>query len=233
MTNWQVVSKLRDLGYKVEVYVRNDGSIRVVSLNGQKYSARLSEGVQAARRLLFDSQGIEGAAEPARYEAIKAQRAAARASKRAGGTLRSQSLDFQKRYKDFQNRVRKVNKQIAKMGKRPSFSISWKTTKEGARKAGITPEQQLQRAIDYFNATSQGIAPEVLVAELEAKLILYKPLKPELQAFLDVIKENRNRLDIYETKITIEWLYGYVQDKEQSDKFDDRLEKFKNSVHAI
>lgn len=232
MTNRQVVAKLRELGHEVEVYVRKDGSIRVTSLDGKKYSSRLSEGVQAARDLLFESQGIEGSAEPARYEAAKAQRAAARASRKAGGTLRSQSKDFQNLFKKFQREVKKINKRLAKEGKRPSFQVSWKTTKEGAAKGGITPEQQLQRAMDYFRATSQGIAPAAMVAELEQKLILFIGKNPELQPFLSFLQANRDRLDIYETKRTIDWVYGYVQDLKQSETLQERLQAFTSSVHA-
>lgn len=232
MTNKQIVSKLRELGHEVEVYIRKDGSIRVTSIDGVKYSHRLSTGVQAARDLYFNEGGLLAGEEVARYEAVKRQRAAARVSVKTGATLKSQSAEFQAAYKRFQAEVRRINKKLAKEGKKPKFSVTWETTRRGAAKANISIEKQLKRAQDYFAATSQGIAPAQLVEEFITKFNMWSKAFPELKSFLDFAKANKKRLDIYETKATIEWGYGYIQGQPQSDTLEERLYKFTTSVHA-
>ncbi len=102
MTNREIVSRLRELGHTVEVYVRKDGSIRVTAIDGTKYSSRLSEGVAAARDIYYNEGGILADVEAARYEAAKKQREAAQASRASGDTLRSQSKEFQARFKKLQ-----------------------------------------------------------------------------------------------------------------------------------
>ena len=231
MTNRQVVSRLRELGHEVGVYVRKDGSIRITSIDGAKFSPRLSEGVAAGRELLQTTQFWDEG-EATRREGIMRQRSAARASRASGQTLASQSQEFQAEFKRFQREVRKVNKRLAKEGKRPSYGVEWKATREAARRGGISPEQQLRRARDYFRATSQGIAPSQMVAELLGKLEMYLPKFPELQVFIDIINPNIDRLDIYETKATIVWLYGYVQEISQSEGVEERAARLRASIHT-
>ena len=231
MTNRQIVSKLRELGHEVEVYVRKDGSIRVISLDGVKYSSRLSEGVRAARELYYAEGDVTTSIEQTIYEGVKRQRAAARASRQSGDTLRSQSAEFQAEYKRFQAQVRKINKRLVKQGKKPSFFVSWETTRRGARKGNISIEQQLKRAKDYFAATSQGIAPSQMVQELLERLEEYSGKFPELINFINLISSNFDKLDIYQVKRTIEWLYGYVKEIRQSETWQERLEALSQTIH--
>lgn len=230
MTNRQVVSKLRELGHRVGVYVRKDGSIRITSIDGVKYSSRLSEGVAAGRDLLRTTQYWDST-EEARVEKVAAQRRAARSSRMSGQTLKSQSKEFQREFKQFQREIKKVNKRLARQGKKGHFGISWEATKKGAQRAGISVEQQLRRAEDYFRSTAQGIAPSQMVQELIDKLNLYLPKYPELQVFLNIIEPNKTKLDIYETKNTINWLYGYVQEVKQSETLLERAVRLRATIH--
>ena len=230
MTNRQVVSRLRELGHEVEVYVRKDGSIRITSIDGVKYSSRLSEGVEAGRQILRTTQyWNEG--EEARLAGMASQRRAARSSRFSGETLSHQSKEFQSRFKRFQSEVRKANRRLAKEGKRPHFSVSWESTKRAANRAGISYEQQLRRAEDYFRATFLGIAPPQMVEELLFKLNEWVPQFPELQIILDIVEQNKTKLDIYETKTTIVWLYGYVRRAKQSETLEVRAERLRATVH--
>ena len=231
MTNRQIVSKLRELGHKVGVYVRKDGSIRIISLDGVKYSSRLSEGVKAARELYYTEGDVLAGLEQTRYEGVKQQRAKARASIKAGNTLKSQSAEFQAEYKRFQAEVRRINKRLAKEGKRPSFSVNWETTREGAKKGNISIEKQLRRAKDYFAATSQGIAPSQMVQELLDKLEEFVGKFPELQNFISLVSSNFDKLDIYQVKRTLEWLYGYVQEIRQTETWQERLSALSQTLH--
>ena len=231
MTNREIVSKLRELGHDVEIYVRKDGSIRVTSLDGKKYSSRLSEGVAAARDLYYNEGGVLAGTEAARYEAVKNQRRAAQASRSSGDTLRSQSKEFQKKFKKLQARIRRENRKLEKQGKKPSFNINWESTKAGAKKAGISFEQQMNRAADYWESVSRFKAPYSMVIELLARLEEFAPAHPELWPFYDFINEgdNKKNLDIYETKKTIDWLYGYVQGVPQSETPEERFAAFKEA----
>lgn len=47
----QIVKTLREQGHRVGYKVRKDGSIRITSIDGRKYSPRLSEGNRAARSM--------------------------------------------------------------------------------------------------------------------------------------------------------------------------------------
>ena len=227
MTNREIVSRLRELGHNVEVYVRKDGSIRVTSIDGTKYSSRLSKGVAAAREIYYREGGITSGDEEARYEAIKKQREAAQASRASGNTLRSQSKEFQAKFKKLQAKIRRANKRLIKEGKRPSFNISWESTRNAAKKANISFEQQFKRAEDYWEYTSRFKAPPQMVAELLAKLEEFVPAFPELQPFIDVINAHPKDLDIYETRKTIDWVYGYVRNMPQSETLEERLDNFK------
>lgn len=232
MTNRQIVSALREMGHSVEVYIRKDGSLRVTSLDGEKFSHRLSEGVKAARDLYLNSIDSYGPpAEAARYEEVKRQRALANYSKKTGGTLSAQSKAFQKAFKSMQAKVRRINKKLIKEGKAPKFGLNWYSTKKAAQAGGISPEQQLKRSQDYFEAVSSFVAPPEMVASLLNRLYEFVDLKPELQSFIDVTEANRSRLDIYETKKTFNWLYGYVKNIKQSETFEERLAAFRNSIH--
>lgn len=230
MTNRQVVSRLRELGHEVGVYVRKDGSLRITSIDGIKYSHRLSEGVQAGRDIL-SAADYSPIGEESRRAAQAAQRAAARQSRARGDTLSRQDPTFQKEFRKFQREVRKINKRLAKEGKRPSFGVDWKSTRESARRAGISPEQQLRRARDYFRSTSQGIAPRQMVEELRNKIELYSPMFHELEIFLPIIDANFDRLDIYEVRKTLDWLYGYVKTIPQSETPEQRAQRLLATVH--
>lgn len=233
MTNKQVVSRLRQLGHEVEVYIRKDGSLRITKLDGVKYSSKFSEGVKAARQMLFDQLGEQGKTEAARYEAVKAQRRAAQASRRSKVTLRSQSKQFQENFKRLQREVRKANKRLAKQGKKASLSVSWENVRKGAEKMGIPFDKQLNRLFDYFLAVANLIAPPQLVEELEYKLMMWAPQHREFYKFVSFIQagDNRKRLDIYETKATLEWAYGIVQGIRQSETDEERYNKFTTSLH--
>ena len=231
MTNRQLVSRLRELGHRVEVYVRKDGSIRITSLDGVKYSSRLSEGIRAGRDLLRTTE-FWSKDEEFKVASASVQRAAARASRASGDTLRSQSTEFQSAFKRFQKEVKRINKRLAKEGKRPSFGVNWRATKEGARRAGITVEQQLRRAMDYFDATSRYIAPPQMVEALKAKIELFSPKFPELKTFSIIIKGNERRLDIYEVDKTLNWIYGYVQGIQQSETLLERAARLRETIHT-
>lgn len=232
MTNREIVSRLRELGHTVEVYVRKDGSIRVTAIDGTKYSSRLSEGVAAARDIYYREGGLTSSDEEARYQALKKQREAAQASRASGDTLRSQSKEFQAKFKKLQARIRRANKRLAKEGKRPSFNISWESTRSAAKKTNTSFEAQLNRAADYWEAVSRFKAPCQMVMELLSKLEEFAPAYPELYQFITFINEgdNKKNLDIYETRKTIDWLYGYVQQTPQSETFEERLAAFKAGV---
>ena len=227
MTNREIVSRLRELGHNVEVYVRKDGSIRVTAIDGTKYSSRLSGGVAAAREIYYREGGILSGDEEARYQALKKQREAAQASRASGDTLRSQSKEFQAKFKKLQARIRRANKRLAKEGKRPSFNISWESTRNAAKKTNTTFEQQLNRAADYWESVSRFKAPPQMVKELLERLTEFLPRFPELQPFIDVINAHPKDLDIYETRKTIDWLYGYVRNIPQSETLEERLDNFK------
>lgn len=233
MTNRQIVSALREMGHKVEVYIRKDGSLRVTSLDGQKFSHRLSEGVQAARNLYLSSVDSYGPpVEAKRYEDVKRQRALARFSRKQGNTLSSQDKAFQQAFRRMQAKVRRINKKLIKEGKSPKFGLTWYSTKTTAKAGGISLEEQLRRSQDYFEAVSAFVAPPEMVKRLLDRLYEYVDIKPELQQFIDVAEANRKSLDIYETKKTFSWLYGYVKDVTQSETFEERLAAFRNSVHV-
>ena len=233
MTNRQIVSALREMGHKVEVYIRKDGSLRVTSLDGQKFSHRLSEGVQAARNLYLSSVESYGPpVEAKRYEDVKRQRALARYSKKAGNTLSSQDKAFQSAFRKLQNKVRRINKKLIKEGKSPKFGLTWYSTKTAAKAGGISLEEQLRRSEDYFEAVSAFVAPPEMVNKLLERLYEYVDLYPELLQFIEVAEANRKGLDIYETRKTFNWLYGYVKEITQSELFEERLTAFRNSVHV-
>lgn len=230
MTNKQIVSSLREMGHDVKVYVRKDGSIRVVELDGQKFKANFSEGVQAARSLYYEKTNAPKE-EIEAYQAVKSQRAVARHSLKSGFTLKSQSKEFQTAFKKLQAKVRRINKRLAKEGKHPKFGVNWHSIKAGAMKSGIRPEQQLKRAADYFAATSQGIAPQVLVNSLLARLYAWDDQFPELIELESYVEANQKHLDIIETKKTIDWVYGYVKRIRQSETLEDRLNALKRTLH--
>lgn len=221
------------MGHKVEVYIRKDGSLRVTSLDGQKFSHRLSQGVQAARNLYMSSVDTYGPnVEAKRYEDVKRQRALARYSRKVGNTLSSQDKAFQQAFRRMQAKVRKINKKLIKEGKSPKFGLNWHSTKTAAKAGGISLEEQLRRSQDYFDAVSSFVAPPEMVQKLLDRLYEYVDIKPELQQFIDVAEANRKALDIYETKKTTFWLYGYVKDIPQSETFEERLTAFRNAVHV-
>lgn len=231
MTNRQIVSKLRELGHSVDVYIRKDGSIRITRIDQERFSHRLSQGNEAGRAILTASGYVESPSEEARRAVAQSQRTAARASRASGNTLRSQSASFQSEFKKLQREIRKINKRLQKQGKKPKFGISWKTISAGARATGISVEKQLARARDYFLATSQGIAPSQMVARLRERLVEAVDKYPELQYFINTIDHNENRLDIYETRKTIDWLYGYAKDIKQSETWQERLRAFAQAIH--
>lgn len=218
MTNRQVVQKLRELGHSVEVYERKDGSIRVVSLDGQAYSSRLSLGVEAARTLLFSESMDESyqEKEKARREAQKAQRKAARSMKGLSSRLSSQSVDVQKEFRKFQAQVRRRNKKLQKEGKRPLPIPSWKDTVNAARKGGISPYRQWLRFRDWLNPLMGDKAPKELVDSLIESIDKYQYVASDVLYIRPTVVANRNVLDVYAVKEAILWVYGTARGIKQS-----------------
>lgn len=70
-----------------------------------------------------------------------------------------------------------------------------------------------------------------MVARLRERLVEAVDKYPELQYFINTIDHNENRLDIYETRKTIDWLYGYAKDIKQSETWQERLRAFAQAIH--
>lgn len=229
MTNREVVEKLRQSGHEVGVYVRKDGSIRVTSIDGVKYSPRLSQGVEAARNLLFN-EGKISQKEVERQE-IKSQRAVARNIRASGDTLKSQSAKFQSEFKRLQRQIKQLNKRLIKEGKKTHKGLSWYRLREYAKRAGKTPGEQLRRMKDYYGRLFSDVAPSDYVNSLIVKLGIWKAKFPELERLLHVVKVNKNFIDVYETNNTLNWAYGYVQGIPQSETLEERIAKIEATLH--
>lgn len=232
MTNKQVVSKLRELGHIIEVYVRKDGSLRVTSIDGVKYERNQSKGVYDARELLEkdDVSGFDPA-EGARRKAIEAQRKAARASRKSGRTLRTQTKEFQKEFKKLQEAVRKANKKLIKEGKRPLGVPSWNKTREAAQKAGTTVEAQLNRAKDYFVPLTGNIAPVVMVEALIAQLEEWEGAHPEFVAVKVFLENHKRNIDIYALTTTRNWAYTIAAGQKASMTQSAILDLLQRTLH--
>lgn len=232
MTNKQVVSKLRELGHVVEVYVRKDGSLRVTGIDGVKFERNQSKGVYAARELL-EKEDVSGfdPAEGARRQAIEAQRKAARASRKSGRTLRSQTKEFQKEFKKLQDVVRKANKKLIKEGKRPLGVPSWAKTREAAQKAGTSIEAQLNRAKDYFVPLTGNVAPVVMVEALIKQLEEWEGAHPEFVLVKIFLNEHKRNIDIYALTTTRNWAYTIAAGQKASMTQSAILDLLKRTLH--
>lgn len=232
MTNKQVVSKLRELGHIVEVYVRKDGSLRVTSIDGVQYERNQSKGVYAARDLLEkEASGIIDPAEGARRQAIEAQRKAARASRKSGKTLRSQTKQFQKEFKKLQDLIRKTNKKLIQQGKRPLGVPSWAKTREAALKAGISVEAQLNRAKDYFTPLTGNVAPVVMVDAVIEKMKWYEKAYPDISPVRQFLESHKRQIDIYALTTARNWSYTKAAGQKASLEADDILRILQETLH--
>ena len=240
MTNRQVVSRLRQEGHEVGVYVRKDGGIRITSIDGVKYSDRKNpktgqpSGIQAARDLLFQEGRISNQEKEA-YKGIVSQRSAARLSISIKGnikpSLKAQSEAFKAEYKALATGIKKLNRRLIKEKKRAFEPISWQRTLKAAEKAGISVEAQLRRASDYFSSLFSDIAPSVLVKQFIETLEMYEQKHPELKKLTDFVEENKGKLDIYALDKAANWLYGYGKGVQQSQKLDEIVTMLENSLH--
>lgn len=232
MTNKQVVSKLRELGHIVEVYVRKDGSLRVTKLDGVSFERNQSKGVYAARELLEkeDISSFEPE-EGARRRAIEAQRKAARASRKSGRTLRSQTKEFQKEFKKLQDAVRKANKKLKKEGKRLLGVPSWAKTREAAQMAGTSVEAQLNRAKDYFVPLTGNVAPVVMVEALIAQLEKLEDAHPEFIPVKVFLENHKRNIDIYALTTTRNWAYTVAAGQQASMTQSAILDLLQRTLH--
>lgn len=232
MTNKEVVKNLINLGHQVKTYTRKDGSLRVVELDGQKFSSRLSLGNQAARDLLENkAPTIYGERERRAAEAVATQRKAAQASRASGWTLKSQSKEFQAEYKKMVRQIRKANRKLAKQGRKQLGIPTWEKTKKLQNKTGLTFNQLLNRAKDYYLPLAGDIAPRVMVQGLINAIRLYQPAFPEIKPIGDVLEENIDRIDLYTCGVVRNWVYGYVQGIKQSKTPIDIIQLIKNTLH--
>lgn len=236
MTNRQVVSRLRELGYQVDIYVRKDGSIRVTSINGEKFSSRLSVGVNRAREILFSQADYVPPHEAEQRAQVLKQRELARISRASGNTLKSQSETFKASYKKIRNLIRKLNRKLEKEGKKASYRTSWQEIKRLAIKQGKEPQSIVRQSLDYFTSIYSYIAPRVMVQTGIDKIKGYS-LQLTLADLLQFLEAHLNKddIDIYEMKITIDYIYnvrkGLVSDDRVAETQKERIAKLEATLH--
>lgn len=201
MTVRQIVRSLIEKGQTVDYYVRKDGSIRVTNLNGEKFSSRLSTGNDAARVLLETLEGRsveEAKVEVARSTSfLRSQRAAARAVRKAGTTLKSQTAETQSKFKELQRLVKRINKANTKGQKDTFIPVSWKRTLDAAKKRGISPTAQINRLLDYLNPIAENVAPVEMVDGTINRAAILAPRFPFLFDHIEFLEANRKIQDIY------------------------------------
>lgn len=221
--------------------MRKDGGIRITSIDGVKYSDRKNpktgqpSGIQAARNLLFQEGRISNR-EDAAYEAVIAQRRAARLSvstkAAAKPSLKAQTPEFQAKYKELQKKIRALNRRLRKEGRRPGAGLSWQKTLEAAKKGGgLSVEAQLRRTADYYGALFSDIAPLVMVEQLLQRLYVWANAFPELDSLIQIIEDNKKVLDIKAVDTAANWSYGYVRGVPQSETQDEIESLLVNTRH--
>ena len=231
MTNKQVVAKLRELGHKVEVYVRKDGSLRVINIDGQAFERNQSKGVEAARNLLEKEASWTDPAEGARRAALLEQRKFARASRKSGKTLRAQPVDFQKEFKKLQFLIRKTNKKLIKEGKRPLGVPSWTKTREAASKAGLSIGAMFNRVKDYFTPLTGNVAPVVMVQAVIDKMTLWQNAYHEISPVREFLENNKTKIDIYALTTARNWAYTVAAGQKPSMEASEVLNLLKTTLH--
>lgn len=231
MTNREVVNQLKQLGHKVKFYVRKDGSIRITQIDEEKFSSHLSKGNLTGRQILEKESSWYDPGEELRQEAIRKQRLAAQKSRASGKTLRSQSKQFQEEFKRLQNRIRQTNKKLIAQGKRPLSVPSWLKTREASEKAGISTEQQLNRAKDYFIPLTGNVAPRVMVQALINQCLLYEKGHPEIIPVRKFLEDNINHIDIYSLNVAHNWVYGIASNVKQSMNNEELIKLLKETLH--
>lgn len=145
MTVKELARTLKGQGHKVELYIRADGSARIISLDGQKFKPNSSLGNELARQMLNIRLS----------DKMRQQREGARASKASGDTL-----EATKRYdKAFYDEYKRLQREAAK-GRHPQ-SITWEATKKGYKKYGSDMTiERLKGIVEY--ASGRANASHVL-----------------------------------------------------------------------
>lgn len=233
MTNRQVVAKLRELGHDVEIYQRKDGSIRVTSIDGKKYKSNLSEGVEAARKILFkeslSKEEREAEAEVRRQQ--WKQRDIAGKLSRSSSAFGKQSESIQEEFKDLERAIKKRNRQLKKAGKRTLPVPTWSKTVATALKAGISPYIQFLRFKDWIQPLTGEIAPQEMVQSLLDDIEEKGEKNKDIFYIQDTVEDNRFVLDVYAVKKAISWVYGMGKGVAQSMTKEEMKDELLNTRH--
>ena len=195
MTVKQLANTLKGQGHEVRLYIRPDGSARIISLDGQKFSYNSSLGNQLARQMLNIQLS----------ERQESQRASARASKASRDTLSAT-----KKYdKAFYEEYKRLQREAAH-GRHPQ-SITWEATKKGYHKYGSQMTlERLKGIVEYASGRANMAHIEELLKSINsaiAELAGDEDAVTRLNKLYIWLDTNRNKLSAEGVRNSVGLLY--------------------------
>lgn len=175
----EIINKLREQGYNVEVYNRvrktptgetkSDG-VRIVGINGKRFSKSSSEGVTEARRIL----GVKLSAKKTKQLAKNRKK-----------------ISRRKLTQKQKERVRKFNKEQKKVGKR---GIGLVTARKRKKRAGW---QSVTSALTNIDRKNKGLSyiknVEILISRLENAITRYNFKKYGFSRVVEKLKKIKKK----------------------------------------